>query len=240
MPEAVESVVRTMQDRLDALPRTRRTCVSSWAPTSARRWRSATAVDAGVLRGPGLGGALGRRLRRALPGRARRAPRRATGRRVRGGWPSTHRPTSRRCGTSCSASTRTSTTTCPRRCSRSSPTTTSPIPVLDRRRRRDHERIDGVLSGRVAAEDAELAVHGRTPRSTGCSAAQPAGARKRFLRESRMKVWHNTVELQTARLAGPEAYAARLASWRCSAPRGSPTCSHPARSCCGWPSPASG
>ena len=30
------------------------------------------------------------------------------------------------------------------------------------RRRRDHERIDGVLAGRVAAEDAELAVHGRT------------------------------------------------------------------------------
>src|SRR5690349_19536674 len=29
-------------------------------------------------------------------------------------------------------------------------------------RRRDHERIDGVLASRVAAEDAELAVHGRS------------------------------------------------------------------------------
>jgi hypothetical protein len=33
---------------------------------------------------------------------------------------------------------------------------------------------------------------------------------KRFLREARMKVWHNTVELQSARLTGPEAYAVRL------------------------------
>ncbi len=33
---------------------------------------------------------------------------------------------------------------------------------------------------------------------------------KRFLRESRMKVWHNTVELQEARLIGPEAYGVRL------------------------------
>ncbi len=35
-------------------------------------------------------------------------------------------------------------------------------------------------------------------------------ASKRFLREARQKVWHNTVELQRARLAGPEAYAVRL------------------------------
>jgi hypothetical protein len=33
---------------------------------------------------------------------------------------------------------------------------------------------------------------------------------KRFLRESRMKVWHNTGELQAARLLGPAAYAVRL------------------------------
>src|SRR3954447_1598882 len=76
-------------------------------------------------------------------------------------------------------------------------------------RRRDHERIDGVLAGRVAAEDAELAVHGRTLTDR---LLQPLNrlSSKRFLRESRMKVWHNTTELQTARLTGPDAYAERL------------------------------
>jgi hypothetical protein len=34
---------------------------------------------------------------------------------------------------------------------------------------------------------------------------------KRFLRESRQKVWHNAIELQRARLVGPAAYDARLA-----------------------------
>ncbi len=36
-------------------------------------------------------------------------------------------------------------------------------------------------------------------------------ASKRFLREARQKVWHNTRELQRARLDGPEEFAARLA-----------------------------
>ena len=36
-------------------------------------------------------------------------------------------------------------------------------------------------------------------------------ASKRFLREARQKVWHNTRELQAARMAGPEAYTVRLA-----------------------------
>ncbi|MGC4110764.1 MAG: DUF5995 family protein [Nocardioides sp.] len=77
------------------------------------------------------------------------------------------------------------------------------------RRRRDHERIDGVLAGRVAAEDAELAVHGR---SLSDRLLQPLNrlSSKRFLRESRTKVWLNTTELQGARLAGPAAYDARL------------------------------
>ena len=82
---------------------------------------------------------------------------------------------------------------------------------LMKRRRRDHERIDGVLAGRVAAEDDELA--SRSARSLLDRALQPLNrlASKRFLRESRTKVWHNTVELQVARLAGPTAYDARLA-----------------------------
>jgi hypothetical protein len=84
-------------------------------------------------------------------------------------------------------------------------------PALMDRRRRDHERIDGVLAGRVAAEDDELAA--RSARSLLDRVLQPLNrvASKRFLRESRMKVWHNTTELQVARLAGPTAYDERLA-----------------------------
>jgi hypothetical protein len=84
-------------------------------------------------------------------------------------------------------------------------------PALMERRRGDHERIDGVLSSRVAAEDAELAT--RSARSVTDRLLQPLNQRasKRFLREARRKVWHNTTELQRARLAGPDAYAARLA-----------------------------
>jgi hypothetical protein len=79
------------------------------------------------------------------------------------------------------------------------------------RRRRDHARIDGVLAGRVAAEDDELA--SRSARSLLDRALQPLNrvASKRFLREARLKVWHNTTELQAARLAGPPTYDARLA-----------------------------
>ena len=77
------------------------------------------------------------------------------------------------------------------------------------RRGRDHERIDGVLSARVAAEDDELG----GARSLLDRVLQPLNrlSSKRFLREARQKVWHNTVELQQARVAGPETYAARLA-----------------------------
>jgi len=77
-------------------------------------------------------------------------------------------------------------------------------------RRGDHERIDSVLSGRVAAEDAELGTQGR---SLTDRVLQPLNriASKRFLREARTKVWHNTVELQAARLDSHAAYDARLA-----------------------------
>ncbi|WP_270888668.1 DUF5995 family protein [Pedococcus sp. 5OH_020] len=84
-------------------------------------------------------------------------------------------------------------------------------PVVVGRRRRDHERIDGILSGRVAAEDEELgAVAGRTLLDRVLQPLNRLSSR-RFLREARQKVWHNTMELQGARLAGPEPYAARLA-----------------------------
>jgi hypothetical protein len=84
-------------------------------------------------------------------------------------------------------------------------------PLVVARRARDHERIDGVLSGRVAAEDDELGAV--SPPTVVDRALQPLNrlASKRFLREARQKVWHNTIELQRSRVVGEEAYAARLA-----------------------------
>jgi len=77
-------------------------------------------------------------------------------------------------------------------------------------RRRDHERIDAVLAARVAAEDAELGIRGR---SLVDRVLQPLNrlSSRRFLREARAKVWHNTLELHAARRAGPTAYDERLA-----------------------------
>jgi len=83
--------------------------------------------------------------------------------------------------------------------------------VVVARRARDHERIDGVLSSRVAAEDSELGAV--SPPTLLDRALQPLNrlSSKRFLREARQKVWHNTMELQRARVQGEAAYAARLA-----------------------------
>ena len=80
--------------------------------------------------------------------------------------------------------------------------------VLMDRRRRDHERIDAVLAARVASEDDEL-----QPGSIVDRLLTPLNrlGTKRFLREARQKVWHNTFELHAARVAGPEAHATRLA-----------------------------
>jgi hypothetical protein len=84
-------------------------------------------------------------------------------------------------------------------------------PLLMDRRRRDHERIDGVLSSRVAAEDGELtAPGGRTLLDRVLTPLNRLGS-KRFLREARQKVWHNTVELRDSRAAGPDDYRRRLA-----------------------------
>jgi len=85
-------------------------------------------------------------------------------------------------------------------------------PALLAARRADHEHIDQVLVARVGAEDSELEAVGG-PRSRTDRLLQPLNrlATKRFLRESRAKVWANTRLLDTARRAGPDAYAARLA-----------------------------
>jgi hypothetical protein len=85
-------------------------------------------------------------------------------------------------------------------------------PELLADRHADHERIDQVLVARVGAEDSELeALSG--PRSRTDRLLQPLNrlATKRFLRESRAKVWANTRLLDAARRTGPDAYATRLA-----------------------------
>jgi len=79
------------------------------------------------------------------------------------------------------------------------------------RRRRDHERIDRVLASRVAAEDGELTATGGASLLDRVLTPLNRLGSKRFLREARQKVWHNTLALQEARLAGPKEYAVRLA-----------------------------
>jgi uncharacterized protein DUF5995 len=85
-------------------------------------------------------------------------------------------------------------------------------PQLLASRAADHEHIDSVLVARVGAEDSELeALSGG--RSLVDRLLQPLNrlSTKRFLRESRAKVWANTRLLDTARRQGADAYAARLA-----------------------------
>ena len=84
-------------------------------------------------------------------------------------------------------------------------------PSLLAGRRRDHERIDAILSGRVAAEDAEISA--RSVRTVVDRVLQPINrwASRRFLKEARQKVWNNTLELWRAKSAGEGVYATRLA-----------------------------
>jgi len=84
-------------------------------------------------------------------------------------------------------------------------------PSLMDRRRRDHERIDAVLASRVAAEDGELTTTGGASLLDRLLTPLNRLGSKRFLREARQKVWHNTMHLQHARVAGPDEYAVRLA-----------------------------
>jgi hypothetical protein len=85
-------------------------------------------------------------------------------------------------------------------------------PALLERRAADHRHVDGVLAARVGAEDSQLdQVSGR--RSLLDRALTPFNqlGTKRFLRESRAKVWGNARSLALARRQGEAAYAARLA-----------------------------
>jgi hypothetical protein len=85
-------------------------------------------------------------------------------------------------------------------------------PELLASRHADHEHIDQVLVARVGAEDTELeALSGPRSRTDRVLAPLNRLATRRFLQESRAKVWANTRLLDAARRAGPDAYAARLA-----------------------------
>jgi hypothetical protein len=84
-------------------------------------------------------------------------------------------------------------------------------PVLMGSRRRDHERIDGVLASRVAAEGNALSTPGGLTLLDRLLTPLNRLGSKRFLREARRKVWHNTLELRDSLVSGPDAYAARLA-----------------------------
>lgn len=85
-------------------------------------------------------------------------------------------------------------------------------PHLLDRRRRDHERIDGVLASRVADEDLALQRVGgrRTPVDRLIAPANRHAART-FLKEARRKVWRNARALDAARRRGDGEYAIRLA-----------------------------
>jgi hypothetical protein len=83
--------------------------------------------------------------------------------------------------------------------------------LLTDRRRSDSERIDKVLASRVAAEDDELTAAGGTSTLDRPLTSLNRLRSKRFLREARQSVWHNTLELHWSRVAGPAVYAVRLA-----------------------------
>ena len=78
-------------------------------------------------------------------------------------------------------------------------------PALLARRDRDHQRIDEVLFARLRAEDADLGWKVR--RVDRVLGPVNRWASRRFLRESREKVWRNAGVLQRARATGPTAHA---------------------------------
>ena len=85
--------------------------------------------------------------------------------------------------------------------------------ALVARREQDHTHVDHILADRVAAEDRELTAATAPGAITWVDRAltplNRAGS-KRFLRESRQKVWRNAMLLSRARRRGHAALAARL------------------------------
>jgi hypothetical protein len=84
-------------------------------------------------------------------------------------------------------------------------------PAVLARRNADHRAIDEVLASRVGKEDAELAAIAPPTRVDRLLQPLNQRATRRFLTESRAKVWANAVQLNAARRRGEAAYAERLA-----------------------------
>lgn len=80
-------------------------------------------------------------------------------------------------------------------------------PALVGLRQAEHRTSDEVLAEQVGTEDAELA--GEVPRARFDRLLAPLNrwGSRRFLTESREKVWHNTRVLAAARREGPAPYA---------------------------------
>jgi hypothetical protein len=86
-------------------------------------------------------------------------------------------------------------------------------PMLVARRGTDHERIDAILASRVDAEDRELQKVERPGDRTRLDRMLKPfnqAATKRFMKESRRKVWRNALALSRARHDGPAVFAGRL------------------------------
>ena len=81
-------------------------------------------------------------------------------------------------------------------------------PVMMAMRRRDHERIDTLISAQVGAEDRVLPGVGRSARRV--IAPLDRWSTRRFLPTARRQAWANVLDLHEARCIGPDAYAARL------------------------------
>ncbi|GAA1235173.1 DUF5995 family protein [Oryzihumus leptocrescens] len=80
-------------------------------------------------------------------------------------------------------------------------------PALVHWRHVDHRHIDTVLASRVGAEDDRLASLGTASLSDRVLSPLNRLGTKRFLRESRRKVWANAMVLDRARRRGPFALA---------------------------------
>ena len=112
-------------------------------------------------------------------------------------------------------------------------------PALLARRQRDHERIDAILSGRVAAENEELTAASRVSLLDRVLRPLNQAGSRRFLREARQKVWHTREPCTRRGSSDPSRMRPGWPSWRSSAPRRSPTSSRRGRSSCGCPWAAS-
>ncbi len=84
-------------------------------------------------------------------------------------------------------------------------------PALLARREADHRKIDEVLAARVRAEDDELRELAEQTWQDAVLQPLNRAATRRFLRESRAKVWANARTLSRSRRQGDGAYAVRLA-----------------------------